>query len=311
LKELDNKDFKILNYKKPSFVVDCQYSKIVNNLLNKQISNEVDLDKSIKHIINTVAIGQLEKGSNRVQSSSIFHTLEEARGYQTLNGGTLNIITKASESTTVDIVESCPEINKVEHLDTYTHRLRDKSENPIKHGMRYINRIYGPMRITYDKYSITDEIILKSKIKKLDNLRYEHLAVLNNILNNENTKQHITKETKQKTKDINYENNKEINKEQIKKQRRIRLRNNRNRTKEEIQLYNEWIKQKNIYIYIYNNRVDKPTDFKTYKGRMFNSFDSDIESSDGEDTLSDVSDFSDSSDDEELTDNVVKHESEK
>jgi hypothetical protein len=44
---------------------------------------------------------------------------------------------------------------------------------------------------------------------------------------------------------------------------------------------------------------------------MFNSFDSDIESSDGEDTLSDVSDFSDSSDDEELTDNVVKHESEK
>jgi hypothetical protein len=151
LKELDNKDFRILNYKNPSFVVDCQYSKSVNDLWNKQISDDVELDKSIKKIINNVVIGQLEKGSNRVQSSTVFHTLEEARGYQTLNGGTLNIITKASESTTVEIVESCFEINKVERLDTYTHRLRDKSENPIQNGMQYINRIYGPMRIKYEK----------------------------------------------------------------------------------------------------------------------------------------------------------------
>jgi hypothetical protein len=53
-------------------------------------------------------IGQLEKGNNRVQSSHIFHTLEEARGYQTLNGGTLNSITRDNEITTAEIVDSYP-----------------------------------------------------------------------------------------------------------------------------------------------------------------------------------------------------------
>jgi hypothetical protein len=53
-------------------------------------------------------IGQLEKGNNRVQSSRIFHTLEEARGYQNLNGGTLNIITRDNEITTAEIVDSYP-----------------------------------------------------------------------------------------------------------------------------------------------------------------------------------------------------------
>jgi hypothetical protein len=194
LKELDNKDFKRLKYKKPYFVVDCQYSKLVYNLLNTQISNDVQLYKSIKTIISNVAIGQLENGSNRVQSSAVFHTLDEARGYQTLNGGTLNIITQASESTTVDIVESCPEINKVEHLDTYTHRSRDKSETPITNGMQYINRIYGPMRIKYDKDSITDNIILKSEIKKLNKTYSKHLTLLNEIINKETIQQLITKE---------------------------------------------------------------------------------------------------------------------
>ena len=88
LKQLNKEDFKIINYKKPSFVEDCDYSTIVNNLWNVEISDDVELDKSIKKIINNVVIGQLEKGINKVQSSHVFHTLEEARAYQTLNGGT-------------------------------------------------------------------------------------------------------------------------------------------------------------------------------------------------------------------------------
>jgi hydroxylamine reductase (hybrid-cluster protein) len=87
LKQLNNKAFKILNYKKPSFVVECDYSTIVDNLWNTQITDEIELDKSIKQTINNVVIGQLEKGINRVQSSCIFHTLEEALGYQNLNDG--------------------------------------------------------------------------------------------------------------------------------------------------------------------------------------------------------------------------------
>jgi hypothetical protein len=42
---------------------------------------------------------------NRVLSSCIFHTLEEARGYQVLNGGTLNTITNYAHA--CEIVDTC------------------------------------------------------------------------------------------------------------------------------------------------------------------------------------------------------------
>jgi hypothetical protein len=48
LKQLNNEDFKIINYKKPSFVEECDYSTIVNNLWNTEITDEVELDKSSK-----------------------------------------------------------------------------------------------------------------------------------------------------------------------------------------------------------------------------------------------------------------------
>ncbi len=52
-------------------------------------------------IINNVVIGQLEKGIHKVQSSGILHTLEEAKGYQVLDGGTLHIITTYNEMTNI------------------------------------------------------------------------------------------------------------------------------------------------------------------------------------------------------------------
>ena len=94
--------------------------------MNTQITDDVDTDKSIKKIIHSVVIGQAEKGVNRVQSSCIFHTLEEARGYQTLNGGTLNVITRESETITVEIVESYPEMNDTKKY-SFTQRLYDMS----------------------------------------------------------------------------------------------------------------------------------------------------------------------------------------
>ena len=48
LKQLNNTYLKILNFKKPSFVVDCEYSTIVNKLWNAEISDEVEIDKSVK-----------------------------------------------------------------------------------------------------------------------------------------------------------------------------------------------------------------------------------------------------------------------
>jgi hypothetical protein len=47
LKQLNNEDFNIINYKKPSGVEECDYSTIVNNLWNTEITDEIELDKSI------------------------------------------------------------------------------------------------------------------------------------------------------------------------------------------------------------------------------------------------------------------------
>ena len=73
------------------------------------------------------------------------------------------------------------------------------------------------------------------------------------------------------------------------------MRADRIRHIEQIRIGNEWTNKRNLHF----NIQDKPTDFKTFKGRLFTTFDYGIESSDGESILSDVSDFSDFSDDEE------------
>ena len=124
-------------------------------------------------IINNVVIGQLEKGINKVQSSSIFHTLEEAKGYQTLNGGTINIITKQSEITAVKIVDSYPKMNDYEDLDSGTHRLRQESMYHIKDGLLYVKNVFGPKRIKYKEYKIIDNIILDSKLNEIHDIYAE------------------------------------------------------------------------------------------------------------------------------------------
>ena len=91
-------------------------------------------------------IGQVEKGNSKVQSRYIFHTLDEAKGYQSLNGGTINIITKQSDNTTVEIVESCPKMNNNEDLDSGTHRWHQESMYNIKDGLEYVKIICGPKK---------------------------------------------------------------------------------------------------------------------------------------------------------------------
>ena len=200
LKQLDREDFKILYFKKPSFVEECDYSNIVDNLWNTEISDDVNIDKSIKKIINNVAIGLLEKGINKVQSSCIFHTLEEARGYQTVNGGTINIITRQDEMTTVEIVDVCPEMNEICCM---SRMIYDKLEETIYNSDNsnykvYMKRIFGPMRIKYEEllnidYSengyekevfnntIWDDTYEITTIKKNKNEGIKELYILNDV----------------------------------------------------------------------------------------------------------------------------------
>jgi hypothetical protein len=58
--------------------------------------------------------------------------------------------------------------------------------------MIYIKRTYGPKRIKYENDIIADKIILKSKIKTLDNTLYKHLTLLDEIENKDKLQQLIT-----------------------------------------------------------------------------------------------------------------------
>ena len=98
--------------------------------------------------------------------------------------------------------------NEPGNLDNYIKRLRNEATHHIKNGILYIKRIYGPMRIRYDKDIIGFKLILKSKIKKLDNTYSNHLTLLNEILNDEKQQQLIIKETKQQAQKLNYEETK-------------------------------------------------------------------------------------------------------
>ena len=106
-------------------------------------------------------IGQLENGMNKIQSSCIFHTLEEARGCQTLNGGTINIITRQDEVTTVEIVDVCPEMKE---LHWRTRRMRDELEPRVyasnaSHTEVCSKIIVGQKRLTYQELKVIEEPI--------------------------------------------------------------------------------------------------------------------------------------------------------
>ena len=90
--------------------------------------------------------GTQKQGINNVQSSCTFHTLAEACGYQNLNGGTLNIITRQREITTIEIFESYPKGRSKEVVETYSYGIRDDLTVYKEHDTGdevCIKRIYG------------------------------------------------------------------------------------------------------------------------------------------------------------------------
>ena len=89
-----------------------------------------------------------------------------------------------------------------------------------------------------------------------------------------------------------------------KKQDRLSARASRVNAIEKIRLEHEWARKRNKQY----NRANKPSDFKTYEGRIL-KHDWGEESSDGEEVLAEVSAFSDSSDDG-LLNNVLNYEEE-
>ena len=117
--------------------------------------------------------------------------MEEARRYQTLTGGTVNIIPKQDELTTVEIVEPYPKMDDNKYLDTYTHRLLQESMYYTTDGLEYVKRISGSNRMNYKEDQITDESLLDSKLNILHARNVETSKLLNEIQKKETIQETI------------------------------------------------------------------------------------------------------------------------
>ena len=92
LKNVLNDGIIIKYYKKPSFIYNCDYKKIVQQLVETHISDDTQEDTELKKQIANVNIGLLEKGVTTAQKSVLFKDLREAQLYQYMYGGRINII---------------------------------------------------------------------------------------------------------------------------------------------------------------------------------------------------------------------------
>ena len=92
LKNVLNDGIIIKYYKKPSFIYNCDYKKIVKELVETHISDDTQEDTKLKKEIANVNIGLLEKGVTTAQKSVLFKDLREAQLYQHMYGGRINII---------------------------------------------------------------------------------------------------------------------------------------------------------------------------------------------------------------------------
>ena len=91
-KNVLNDDITIKYYKKPSFIYNCDYKKIVKELVETHISDDTKEDTKLNKEIANVNIGLLEKGVTTAQKSVLFKDLREAQLYQHMYGGRINII---------------------------------------------------------------------------------------------------------------------------------------------------------------------------------------------------------------------------
>ena len=60
--------------------------------------------------------------------------------------------------------------NDAEHLNEFTHRLRDESRSHIKDSLEGIKRIFGPPSTIYEEHQTTDKLILGSKLNELSDI---------------------------------------------------------------------------------------------------------------------------------------------
>ena len=147
-------------YKKPSFIYNCDYKKIVKALVETHISDDAQEDTKLKKEIANVNIGLLEKGVTTAQKSVLFKDLREAQLYQHMYGGQINIIKQFEKEeeedddddddsdTEYSDDEEAPEEDTKNKGNYYVLNVADHAVS--KNGYRYIKELL----LQYHNYRI-------------------------------------------------------------------------------------------------------------------------------------------------------------
>ena len=97
------------------------------------ISEDIEIDKSVKKIIPNVNFGLLEKGGSTSQKSLAFKKLSEALAFQTEYGGKLNRLSD------IEMLDEYGEQLTGNSNDYYILNLKDKAE--LRNGFKYIKEL--------------------------------------------------------------------------------------------------------------------------------------------------------------------------
>ena len=143
------------HYKKSSFIYNCDYKRIVNELVETHISDDTKQDTKLKKINSKL----LEKGVTTAQKSVLFKDLREAQMYQHMYGGRINIIKQlekedkeeddeCSDSEYSEDEEEAPDEDTKKQGTYYVLNVADHAV--FKNGYRYIKELL----IQYRNYRI-------------------------------------------------------------------------------------------------------------------------------------------------------------
>ena len=177
LKNVLNDDITIKYYKKPSFIYNCDYKKIVKELVETHISDDTQEDTKLKKEIANVNIGLLEKGVTTAQKSVLFKDLREAQLYQHMYGGRINIIKQFEkeeeeyddsdvDSEYSDDEEEAPDEDTKNKGKYYVLNVADHAV--LKNGYRYIKELllqYHNYRIYKDYNTLRENDIEVFSVK--------------------------------------------------------------------------------------------------------------------------------------------------
>ena len=140
---------KIICYKQPCYLHKVDYSKVVNDLWDTYISDDIEEDKSLKKKVANINFGMLEKSNNTSQRTKVFNSLKEACYYQGQYGG--KIIAIQRETVTMESYDDDDFSETTAMGDTY-YILNTTDKQQLVNGFIYIKELL----LQYHNYAMYD-----------------------------------------------------------------------------------------------------------------------------------------------------------